>query len=274
MRSANNGPFKFQPLIIFFVLLQRVRKYHSVPVLRLIPSDRPLFFCDNCCSVNFYVPICLWCKWTSAAAIKNFEEKPSRARAMSTPRSCSDRPNLNAKMGGAMAPDKLDPRGSLDTDGSTEPPETPPSVSQNNNSSTFAALDEWVQIFANEAILVCRIDSSEPPFTFDLMFCCDLLPYCAPHSRSTIRITGSERVTRNNARQLLTLIKITALSYLSTDLLISPGAMMGTHASLNPTSPTTNRKGFVGPPTPDGAERKAKVTFPDSHVVRLEREMP
>lgn len=168
----------------FRALTQRVRKYNSVPVLRLVPSDRPLFFCDNCCSANFYLPICLWCKWTSAAAMKSFEEKAPRARTMSTPKSCLAGPqrksNLKAGLRGGMVPENLDPRGSPDTDRSTEPPETPRSVYQDYDSSGITAMDEWVKISVDEVTWVCRIDSPELPCTFDLMHCCGLPPYSQP----------------------------------------------------------------------------------------------
>lgn len=141
---------------------QRLRKYYSLPVLRLVPSDRPLFFCDNCCSANLYVPICLWCKWTSAAAMKSFEEKTSRSRTMSTPRLCSaglGRTAKKGRLGGGIVLEKLRPRGSLDTDRSTEPPETPRSQSRYGNSPAIAALDEWVELSVDEATLVCQVYS-------------------------------------------------------------------------------------------------------------------
>lgn len=134
----------------------RIRKYHSVPVLRLVPSDRPLFFCDNCCSANFYVPICLWCKWSSTTAKKNFEERTPRGRTMSTPKLSSTglgRRTKKVGSGGTMALETVEPRGSLDTDRSTEPPVTPRSVCQNNDSSGVADMDEWVKISVNEAAL-------------------------------------------------------------------------------------------------------------------------
>lgn len=153
-----------------YALTQRVRKYHSVPVLRLIPSDRPLFFCDNCCSANFFVPICLWCKWTSAAAAKRFKAKAPRVRTMSAPRSCSLKggSNLKVEFGGALVPKGLDPRGSLDTDRSTEPPETPRSMVHEKNCSAITVMDDWVKVSAEEATFVCR--SSRPLCFFDLMF--------------------------------------------------------------------------------------------------------
>jgi hypothetical protein len=163
-------------------------------MLRLTPSDRPLFFCDNCCSANFYVPICLWCKWTSAAAVKRFKEKAPRSRTMSTPRSCSiglnRGSNSKARLGCTVVPERLDPRGSLDTDRSTEPPETPRSVSRNNNYSAIADMDGWVKASADEVTLVCRIVFLEPSCAFSIMFSCDLLlssqstastqPFCDP----------------------------------------------------------------------------------------------
>lgn len=122
--------------------------------------------------------------------MKSFEEKTPRARTMSTPRSFSvglERgSNMKARSGGATS---LDPRGSLDTDRSTEPPETPRSVSQDNNSSAIAAMDEWVKISADEAPLVCRIDSSHNCVPFISRSAVIRRP---PNSSSVIRIMGGE----------------------------------------------------------------------------------
>lgn len=162
---------------------QTVRKYHSVPVLRLVPSDRPLFFCDNCCSANFYVPMCLWCKWTSAAAKKNFEKKTPRGRTISAPRLFSTGLESKAKkdrLRGTTALEKADPRGSLDTDRSTEPPETPRSMCLDNTSSGITTMDEWVKISVDEAALVSLVDPSGPLYNFDLTFSCDSLSSAQP----------------------------------------------------------------------------------------------
>ena len=158
------------PVSDFCVPVQRVRKYHSVPVLRLVPSDRPLFFCNNCCSANFYVPMCLWCKWTSATAVKNFEEKTPRGRTMSTPRSfavglergANIRKPTTKGVGGSVVPGLLEPRGSLETDRSSEPPETPRSGSPDHNSPGIVNMDDWVEVSMDDAPLVCRNDLSEP----------------------------------------------------------------------------------------------------------------
>jgi hypothetical protein len=151
--------------VIFRICGQRLRKYHSVPVLRLVPPDRPLFFCDNCCSANFYVPICLWCKWTTCTVTKSFEEKTPRGRTMSTPRLFSaglERTTKKDRSRGGVVPEKLEPRGSLDTDRSTEPPETPRSQSRDDNSPAVAALDEWVKFSVDEATSVRGSHSSKP----------------------------------------------------------------------------------------------------------------
>ena len=140
------------------IFVQKVRKSHSVPGLRLVPSDRPLFFCDKCCSANFYVPICLWCKWTSVEAAESFEQKIPRGRTMSTPRLCSAAPERTTKKDrrrGAIVLEKLELRGSLDTDRSTEPPETPRSLSQNDSFPAIAAMDEWVKLSVDEVASVC-----------------------------------------------------------------------------------------------------------------------
>ena len=146
--------------LIFCNRGQRVRKYHSLPVLRLVPSDRPLFFCDKCCSANFYVPVCLWCKWTSATAVKGFEEKIPRGRTMSTPGLFStglEHTTKKDRLRGAVVLEKLAPRGSLDTDRSTEPPDTPRSLSQNEDSSVIGAVDRWIKLPMNEATLVRQL---------------------------------------------------------------------------------------------------------------------
>lgn len=236
-------------------------------MLRLVPSDRPLFFCDNCCSANFYVPICLWCKWTSAAARKSFEEKAPRGRTMSTPKSCSVGLGRTTKGGlkGGVLPEKIVPRGSLDTDRSTEPPETPRSLFRADNSPAIAAMEEWVNISEDEIPLVGRIDSPKPLRKPDLTFPCDSSP---PPSRLPIHITRDKCVTRGNTHQLL--MTTVTLSSLSTDLCMPLGVTMG-YTDFNP-SPTMNRKGIVVPPTPGTAERKAKVTSPDPQVTLLERE--
>ena len=157
----------------FFICGQRLRKYHSVPGLRLVPSSRPLFFCDNCCSANFYVPVCLWCKWTSPMAMRSFEEKTPRGRTMSAPRLCSAGPECVTERGGSKGGailERLGPRGSLDSDRSTAPPETPRSQSRDNNSPAIASLDEWISLSADEATLVCRIFSTGPVLNPNLTF--------------------------------------------------------------------------------------------------------
>ena len=91
------------------------------------------------------------------------------------------------------------------------------------------------------------------------------------HNCSLIRIIGVECATRNSAHQLFTTIII--LSYPPTDLRVLPGVMMDLEMSLGPSSPM-NRKCFVGPQTPGTAERRAKATFPDPHVILPGRDRP
>lgn len=133
--------------------------------------------------------------------MKDFEEKAPRARTMSAPRSCSiglERgSNLEIRLKGPMVPEKLDPRGSLDTDRSTEPPETPRSASQDNESPMIAAMDEWVKFSVDEPVPVCRINSSKLARTTDFMFWRDLpppsqpiastQPFCDPHHGERVR---------------------------------------------------------------------------------------
>ena len=65
------------------------------------------------------------------------------------------------RLGGGVVFDKLEPRGSLDTDRSTEPPETPRSQSRDDDSTAHDALDEWVRLSLGETTLVCWIHSSK-----------------------------------------------------------------------------------------------------------------
>ncbi|KAG9315388.1 hypothetical protein JVU11DRAFT_4535 [Chiua virens] len=56
----------------------------SLPALRLCPN-RPLFVCAQCGFANAWIPLCLWCKWTSAEATKQFEANLPRPRRLSAP---------------------------------------------------------------------------------------------------------------------------------------------------------------------------------------------
>ncbi|KAI6039863.1 hypothetical protein EDC04DRAFT_2681984 [Pisolithus marmoratus] len=56
----------------------------SLPILCLCPN-RPLFVCRRCGFSNTWIPLCLWCKWTSAEATKEFENNTPRSRRLSTP---------------------------------------------------------------------------------------------------------------------------------------------------------------------------------------------
>ena len=97
--------------------------------------------------------------------MKSFEEKIPRGRTMSTPRLCSTGPECTTKgdkLRGAVFLENLGPRGSLDTDRSTEPPETPCSLSQNDDSPAIAAMDGWIELSADEATSVCRTYFPEP----------------------------------------------------------------------------------------------------------------
>lgn len=96
--------------------------------------------------------------------MKSFEDKIPRGRTMSTPRLCSAGLERNTKdrLRGAMVLEKLEPRGSLDTDWSTEPPETPRSLSQKDNSLAIAVMDGWVKLSVDEATSVCRIYFPKP----------------------------------------------------------------------------------------------------------------
>ena len=97
--------------------------------------------------------------------MKSFEEKIPRGRTMSTPRLFSVGLGCTMKgdkSRGAVFLEKLGPRGSLETDRSTEPPETPRSLSQSEVSPAIAAVDEWVKLSVDEATLVCLNYFPEP----------------------------------------------------------------------------------------------------------------
>ncbi|KAN0104020.1 hypothetical protein V8E52_011381 [Russula decolorans] len=58
-------------------------KSTSLPALELVPAHRPLFTCHHCGFSNVYIPLCLWCKWTSPEASVAFEAAASRCRGRS-----------------------------------------------------------------------------------------------------------------------------------------------------------------------------------------------
>ena len=99
--------------------------------------------------------------------MKSFEERTPRGRTISTPRLCSAGPEYITKRGGSkggVVLGRSEPRGSLDSDRSTEPPVTPRSQSRDNNLPVIVDLDEWVTLSVDEATLVCRICSTGPVY--------------------------------------------------------------------------------------------------------------
>lgn len=54
-------------------------------MLQLTPTNRPLFTCKRCGFANTYIPLCLWCSWTSKGAQDDFELSQPRARRASAP---------------------------------------------------------------------------------------------------------------------------------------------------------------------------------------------
>lgn len=64
---------------------QHLPKSTSLPILQLTPKDRPIFTCCQCGFVNTFIPLCLWCCWTSDAAHKKFELSMPRMRRASAP---------------------------------------------------------------------------------------------------------------------------------------------------------------------------------------------
>ena len=62
---------------------QHLAKSTSLPELELVPAHRPLFTCQQCGFSNVYIPLCLWCKWTSSETAVAFEAATSRRRGRS-----------------------------------------------------------------------------------------------------------------------------------------------------------------------------------------------
>ncbi|KAI0258366.1 hypothetical protein BC834DRAFT_911822 [Gloeopeniophorella convolvens] len=61
-------------------------KSTSLPVLQLVPANRPLFTCHRCGFANRFIPLCLWCSWTSPEATAEFESAmPRRSRRITGP---------------------------------------------------------------------------------------------------------------------------------------------------------------------------------------------
>ncbi|KAH9953202.1 hypothetical protein BGW80DRAFT_1412021 [Lactifluus volemus] len=61
-------------------------KSTSLPQLELAPAKRPLFTCRQCGFSNVYIPLCLWCSWTSTEATAAFvAATPRRSRCISGP---------------------------------------------------------------------------------------------------------------------------------------------------------------------------------------------
>ena len=94
--------------------------------------------------------------------MKNFEETTPRGRTMSAPRLRSaglERTTKKSRRGGVVVLEKPEPRGSLDTDRSSEPPQTPRSQSRYDTSPAIAVADEdeWVKLSVDDVPLVCRI---------------------------------------------------------------------------------------------------------------------
>lgn len=65
--------------------VQHLPKSTSLPALRLLPSNRPIFTCSQCGFTNSHIPLCLWCSWTSEYATRAFEESMPRQRRVSAP---------------------------------------------------------------------------------------------------------------------------------------------------------------------------------------------
>ena len=52
----------------------------------MVPANRPLFVCERCGFSNVYIPLCLWCTWTSPDAAAAFKAAtPRRSRRISSP---------------------------------------------------------------------------------------------------------------------------------------------------------------------------------------------
>ncbi|KAH9054632.1 hypothetical protein EDB87DRAFT_1640439 [Lactarius vividus] len=69
-------------------------KSTSLPELDLVPANRPLFTCERCGFSNVYIPLCLWCTWTSPDATSAFKAAtPRRSRRISSPSNALRKPD-------------------------------------------------------------------------------------------------------------------------------------------------------------------------------------
>lgn len=64
---------------------QHLHKSTSLPALQLIPLNKPRFTCRRCGFANTYVPLCLWCTWSSDEDTSKWEKEMPRHRRISAP---------------------------------------------------------------------------------------------------------------------------------------------------------------------------------------------
>lgn len=79
-----------------------------MPELELVPAYRPLFTCQQCGFSNVYIPLCLWCKWSSPEAADAFKSATSRrGRRISGPGRITWEPDLQDSRSRGQRPTTL-----------------------------------------------------------------------------------------------------------------------------------------------------------------------
>jgi len=83
-------------VLISWTSAQHLAKSTSLPDLALVPAYRPLFTCQRCGFSNVFIPLCLWCRWSSSEAAVAFEAATShRRRRVSGPSSVTWKPHIS-----------------------------------------------------------------------------------------------------------------------------------------------------------------------------------
>ena len=95
-------------MLISCCVIQHLPRSTSLPELELVPAYRPLFTCQQCGFSNLYIPLCLWCKWSSLEAADAFKSATSRrGRRLSGPGRVTWKPDLPDLRGGGQRPTTL-----------------------------------------------------------------------------------------------------------------------------------------------------------------------
>lgn len=108
-------------MLISHCVIQHLARSTSLPELELVPAYRPLFTCQKCGFSNVYIPLCLWCKWSSPEAADAFKSATSRrGRRISGPGRVTWKQDLPDLRGGGQTPTALpmNPPGLESFDGS------------------------------------------------------------------------------------------------------------------------------------------------------------